>query len=188
MNYIFSLPTFLVVIIIVILFRMLDRRNRSLEKVKRFSEKLKEEISVFIKEKTVEVNDIAMDLDLNLKKSREVLKRILSFEEALKNKEGDFKNMKLTVDNYAGTLDELVAMSERVDENLKRIKDESVFIDNVGVEVKNISTRITKLEATLDSTLAKSNEKNKLELEKTRKKLQQCCLSLSAYQNQLLIM
>ena len=129
MDYTFSLPTFLVVIIIVILFRTLDKRNRSLEKVKRFSDKLKEEISVFIKEKTVEINDIAVDLDLNLKKSREVLKRILTFEEALKAKEGDFKNMKATVDNYAGTLNELVAMSGRVDENLSRIKDESVFID-----------------------------------------------------------
>jgi chromosome segregation ATPase len=171
MNYTFSLPTFLVVIIIVILFRLLDKRNRSLEKVKRFSDKLKEEISVFIKEKTVEINDIAVDLDLNLKKSREVLKRILAFEEALKAKEGDFKNMKLTVDNYAGTLDELVDMSERVDENLKRIKDESVFIDKVGGEVKNISARITKLETALATTLAKSNEKNKVELEKIRKKL-----------------
>ncbi|MBN1799149.1 MAG: hypothetical protein JW822_11260 [Spirochaetales bacterium] len=171
MNYTFSLPTFLVVIIIVILFRLLDKRNRSLEKVKRFSDKLKEEISVFIKEKTVEINDIAVDLDLNLKKSREVLKRILTFEEALKAKEGDFKNMKLTVDTYAGTLDELVDMSERVDENLKRIKDESAFIDKVGGEVKNISARITKLETALATTLAKSNEKNKLELEKIRKKL-----------------
>jgi chromosome segregation ATPase len=171
MNYTFSLPTFLVVIIIVILFRILDKRNRSLEKVKRFSDKLKEEISVFIKEKTVEINDIAVDLDLNLKKSREVLKRILTFEEALKAKEGDFKNMKLTVDNYAGTLDELVSMSERVDENLTRIKDESIFIDKVGSEVKNISARITKLETALETTLAKSNEKNKLELDKIRKKL-----------------
>ena len=41
MDYTFSLPTFLVVIIIVILFRTLDKRNRSLEKVKRFSDKLK---------------------------------------------------------------------------------------------------------------------------------------------------
>jgi chromosome segregation ATPase len=171
MNYTFSLPTFLVVVIIVILFRILDKRNRSLEKVKRFSDKLKEEISVFIKEKTVEINDIAVDLDLNLKKSREILKRILTFEEALKAKEGDFKNMKLTVNKYAGTLDELVAMSERVDENLKRIKDESIFIDKVGSEVKNISARITKLETALDTTLAKSNEKNKTELDKIRKKL-----------------
>ncbi len=171
MDYTFSLPTFLVVIIIVILFRTLDKRNRSLEKVKRFSDKLKEEISVFIKEKTVEINDIAVDLDLNLKKSREVLKRILTFEEALKAKEGDFKNMKATVDNYAGTLNELVAMSGRVDENLSRIKDESVFIDRVGSQVKDVSHRITKLETSLENALTKSTEKNRLELDKIRKKL-----------------
>jgi chromosome segregation ATPase len=171
MDYTFSLPTFLVVIIIVILFRTLDKRNRSLEKVKRFSDKLKEEISVFIKEKNLEINDIAVDLDLNLKKSREVLKRILTFEEALKAKEGDFKNMKSTVDSYAGTLGELVAMSGRVDENLKRIKEESVFIDRVGAQVKDISGRITRLESALETTLAKSTEKNKQELDKIRKKL-----------------
>jgi chromosome segregation ATPase len=131
---------------------VLDKKNRSLEKLKRFSDKTKEDLGVFIKEKSVELNDISINIDTQLKKGREILKRILSFEEMLAGKADDFAQMKKTVDTYAGTLQELINMSGRVDENLKRLGEESAYVERMGNKLKEASGKLARLETDLKTT------------------------------------
>ncbi|RPJ06970.1 MAG: hypothetical protein EHM28_08815, partial [Spirochaetaceae bacterium] len=166
-----SLPTLCIVIIIIMLFRFIDKRNRGLDKLKRFSDKAKEDLSVYIKDKSAEISELSVNLDENLAKGRDILKKILSFEDMLQEKATDFEKMKNTVDAYAGTLQELINMSARVDENLRRLGDESEFIDKVEKKVKDISGRLTGLEAELAGSQNKVMTRGLNELAEVKQKL-----------------
>jgi DNA repair exonuclease SbcCD ATPase subunit len=166
-----SIPTLLICLIIVFLFRFLDKKNRGLEKLKRFSDKTKEELSVFIKDKSLELNDLSANIDSQLKKSREILTRILSFEETLQGKADDFDKMKKTVDTYAASLDELINMSGRVDENLKRLGEESQSVEKMGAKLKEAGARLAKLDAELKTTERRIIEQARGELRETEERL-----------------
>ena len=171
MEFTLSIPTLLICVILFLLFRVLDKKNRSLEKLKRFSDKTKEDLSIFIKEKSVELNDIAINIDTQLKKGREILKRILSFEEMLQGKADEFERMKKTVDSYAGTLDELINMSGRVDENLKRLGEESESVEKMMVQLKDVGTRLVKVDADLKSSERRFTEQARAGLKDLEEKL-----------------
>ncbi len=171
MEFTLSIPTLIICVILFLLFRVLDKKNRSLEKLKRFSDKTKEDLSIFIKEKSVELNDIAINIDTQLKKGREILKRILSFEEMLQGKADEFERMKKTVDSYAGTLDELINMSGRVDENLKRLGEESESVEKMMVQLKDVGTRLVKVDADLKSSERRFTEQARAGLKDLEEKL-----------------
>jgi chromosome segregation ATPase len=166
-----SIPTLIICLIVFVLFRVLDKKNRGLEKLKRFSDKTKEELGAFIKEKSLELNDLSVNIDSQLKKSREILTRILSFEEMLQGKADDFDKMKKTVDTYSASLDELINMSGRVDENLKRLGEESQSVEKMGAKLKDSSLKLAKIDTELKTTERRFIEQARGELRDTEEKL-----------------
>ena len=56
-----DLITLVAVLLILVVFRALDRNNRSLEKLKRFSGKIMENLSAFVEEKTGAIRDLVID-------------------------------------------------------------------------------------------------------------------------------
>ncbi|MBN2352200.1 MAG: hypothetical protein JXD23_06475 [Spirochaetales bacterium] len=166
-----SLPTLAIAIIIIFLFRVLDKKNRSLEKLKRFSDKTKQELDAFIKDRSLELNSLSVDIDDELNKSRDILTRILSFEETLKDKADDFDRMKKTVDSYAASLDELMNMSGRVDENLKRLAEESQSVERMGAKLKESGGRLAKVDADLKTAERRFIDLARGELKETEERL-----------------
>src|SRR4030065_41722 len=71
-----NLLTIFIVFTILIIFRALDRNNRSLEKVKRFSDKVRDSLAAVVEEKTAELKNLSIELGVNLKTGKEVLKRV----------------------------------------------------------------------------------------------------------------
>ncbi|MBN1523956.1 MAG: hypothetical protein JW904_05720 [Spirochaetales bacterium] len=186
MNFELSLPTLAIILVLFGIYYLADKRSSGLAKLKRFSDRAKEDISVFIKEKSLEIDELSINLDSNLSKGREVLKRILSFEEMLENKAGDFEKMKSTVDAYAGTLQELINMSARVDENLKRLSEESDFVDKVDRKIKTMNSHIARLETELSGTQDKIIQRGSDELSEIKQKLLKSHeQSVAALQNEL---
>ena len=59
--------TTLIVVSILIVYRQMDKNNRSLEKVKRYSDMVKGNLADFIEDKTTEVKELAIELKVNLK-------------------------------------------------------------------------------------------------------------------------
>ncbi len=57
-----NLITFLAVLLILVILRALDRNNRSLEKLKRFSDKITANISALMEEKTAQLRELTVDL------------------------------------------------------------------------------------------------------------------------------
>src|SRR5208282_4081659 len=118
-----DLITFVVVLLILVVYRALDRNNRSLEKLKRFSDKITENLSALVEQKTGQVKDLSLELQANLKTGREILTRARGVEELLQGRTTDIEQIQNRFAEYDRSLAELTAMSARVDKNLLRIRD-----------------------------------------------------------------
>ena len=141
-----DLITFVVVLLILVVYRALDRNNRSLEKLKRFSDKITENLSALVEQKTGQVKDLSLELQANLKTGREILARARGVEELLQGKTTDIEEIQNRFAEYDKSLAELTAMSARVDKNLLRIRDESDFVDGVGRRIEESAKRLELLE------------------------------------------
>jgi len=141
-----NLITIFIVLLILVIYRQLDRSNRSLEKVKRFADKITENLNKLVEEKTTEVKDLSIDLQVNLKTGREILKRVREVETGMAHKAQDVTGIQTRLKDYDRVLGELVTMTAKVDENLKRIKEESLFVDSVGKKIHEASGQLEKLE------------------------------------------
>jgi hypothetical protein len=64
------------VVVVLLVYRQLDRDNRSLEKVKKYADKLREELSAYVDKRAEDLQRYAIELDVQQKAAKEVLKRI----------------------------------------------------------------------------------------------------------------
>ena len=141
-----DLITLVVVLLILVIFRALDRNNRSLEKLKRFSDKITENLSVFVEEKTTQVRDLSLELQASLKTGREIIARARGVEELLQGKTADTESIQKRLTEYDTALSELTGMSARVDKNLQKLRDESAFVDAVDRRIGESAARLDKVE------------------------------------------
>jgi chromosome segregation ATPase len=166
-----NLITLFFVLVILIIYRALDRNNRSLEKVKRFSDKVRDSLAAVVEEKTAEMKNLSIELGVNLKTGKEVLKRVREVEDNLQRKASSVEDIRSRLDGYDKSLGELAEMSARVDENLKRIQSESLFVDKVSKRIADASGRLTRLEQEAEGVHSRLSEQNRKGLESLRGEL-----------------
>lgn len=141
-----NIITLLVVAIVLAVYRQLDKNNRSLEKIKRYSEKIKDELDNYVDSKTVEVKNFAIELDVHQETGKAILNRISQAEDQLESRATYIEKMYDRINEYDNALNELTQMTGRVQDNLERLHEESEFVDKVGKRVKEASLGIVKLE------------------------------------------
>jgi len=144
-----NLLTLGIVCIILVLYRQFDKNNRSLDKVKRYAEKIRGDLDQFVDGKTQEMKNIGIELDVHQKTGREVLKRITQVEESLSSRASDFEKLNQRITEYDTVLDNLHSMTAKVEENLKRIQTESSFVDTVAKRIQEAQKGISNLEKAL---------------------------------------
>ncbi len=163
-----NIITLLVVVIILAIYRQMDKNNRSLEKIKRYSEKIKNELDVYIDSKTIEVKNFAIELDVHQETGKAILNRIVKAEENLDSRAGNIDKMYERINEYDKALDELTQMTGRVQENLDRLHNESEFVDKVGKRVKEAGLGILSLEKNISGLKQEFAKENIKELKLVR--------------------
>ena len=166
-----NLLSIIIVLVVLIIYRQIDRNNRSLEKVKRFSDKMKDELTHSVEEKTSEMKNLAIELQVNMKAGKEVLKRVRDVEEGLNERAQGIDEFRKKIEGYDHALEELVGMTARVDENLKRIQSESLFVDKVGKRIITASDRLKKVEQEITHVTQKFRQENHRGLQSLRDEL-----------------
>ncbi|MDC7125234.1 MAG: hypothetical protein PQJ46_06695, partial [Spirochaetales bacterium] len=141
-----NIITILIVLIILILYRQLDRNNRSLDKVRRYSEKVTSEIEAFVDQKTQDMKNLAIEIDVHQKTGKALLKRITDIEEGFSSKAAEVDEINEKIIEYDKALNELAGMTGKVDENLRRLHQESEFVDKVGKRLKDTKNKLFQLE------------------------------------------
>lgn len=146
-----NLVTIGIVAIVLVAYRLLDRDNRSLEKVKKYADKLRDDLGAYADQRAEDLKSYAIELDVHQKAAKEILKRIQSVEDALNERSEAIGAMAARIAEYDKALAELRDMSGRVDENLRIIHDESAFVDGVARALKAAKDEMDRLKASVPS-------------------------------------
>ncbi|MFW5747493.1 MAG: SpiroCoCo family coiled-coil protein, partial [bacterium] len=164
-----NIITLIVVLIILAVYRQLDRNNRSLEKVKKYSDRVKEQLDEFVETKVTELKDLSIDIDVHQKTVREIFNRIREAEEELNARAERMGDIGGRIDEYDSALKDLADMTSRVDENLKRLQEESEFVDTVGKRLKEAAEKVDGLERSLPEIRDEFVQVNERALEEVKK-------------------
>lgn len=132
-------------LVLILAYRLLDRDNRSLEKVKKYADKLRDDLAQYADKRSEDLKAYAIDLEVHQKAAKEVLRRVQLAEEALNARAEQIGGMAARIAEYDKALAELRDMSARVDENLALIHDESAFVDGVARTLKTTREEIDVL-------------------------------------------
>jgi DNA repair ATPase RecN len=144
-----NLITLGIVALTLIIFRHLDRNNRTLEKVRKYADKLKEDLAAFAAQKAVDVKNYALDLDVEQKAARELMKHLQITDQELADKAAAVAQIDERINAYDKSLEELVKMTGRVQENLNRIREESSCVETAGKQVNEARDRLARMEKNL---------------------------------------
>ena len=148
----------LVALGVVLVFRQLDRNNRSLEKVKRYGDRVMNTLSTFVEKKSSEIKDLAIEVQVSVKQGKELLRSVRAVQEDLAARSRDLEErsveieaIRSRIDGYDTALAELVNMSERVDDNLRRLRGEDERLRRVDEQRTALQERLAGLDSTAAS-------------------------------------
>jgi len=129
----------------------MDRRSRILEKIRKYADKLREDLSAFVEEREGLVKNLGIELKVEQDSARELMNRIQKSNEDLAEKASTADRIDKRLDTYDASLEELVRMTARVQENLNRIREESAFVDGAYKRVTEAKTALESLENNLET-------------------------------------
>ncbi len=148
----------LVVLAALFVFRQLDRGNRSLDKVKRYSDRVMQTLSTFVDGKSSEIKDLAIEVQVSLKQGKELLRTVREVQDELTARSRDLDDrsseieaIRSRIDGYDSALAELVNMSERVDDNLRRLRGEGERLRRVDEQRAALQERVAGFDSEVAS-------------------------------------
>ena len=170
-----NLITLGIVALAYLLHRLMNKNHRAVDLVKKQAEKSKKEIAEYADEKSMAVKNLGINLDVERKAAMALMKDIQRLtEEELGKKSKAIMHIEEHINAFESSLDELTGMTNRVQENLNRIRDESVFVENTGKRVseakekfEQVEKALIKAEKNLEEAEARLIMKNTETLEQT---------------------
>lgn len=162
-----NLITLAIVFLTLFLYRQLDRKNRSLERISKYVDKVKGELDVYVEKKAGEVKNYGINLKVEQQAAAELMKQVQALtEKDLAEKVAAIARIDERINMYDASLDELVRMTGRVQENLNRIRDESAFVENTGRQIGEAREKLNDMEKDLGSLLVRFERENTEALDK----------------------
>ena len=147
-----NIITLAIVACFLVLYRLTDKSFRSVEKVKKYADKCKEEIAAYADEKCRAVKNYGIDLEVERKAASQLMKDIQEYSnEELAKKSETISRIDGHIRQFEASLNELFGMTDRVQENLSRIRDESVFVENTSKRVSEAKDKFEHLEKALET-------------------------------------
>ncbi|WP_255804966.1 SpiroCoCo family coiled-coil protein [Treponema putidum] len=137
MNYIlFNIVTLAICVGIIVAFRQSDKNNRSIEKAKRYGDKIKEDLEVFINEKNSSLSDLSTELAVQqstaiatVKKLDDLSKMFLKQTETVEARAETIKKIDEYISESGQTIQKLMDMTSLAEKNLTEITREADFVD-----------------------------------------------------------
>jgi chromosome segregation ATPase len=167
-----NLITLVIVALTLFLYRQFDRRNRSLERVRKYADKVMGELDAYAAEKGASVKDFGIALEVERKSAAELMKRLQALtEQELAEKAAAIVRLEERLNHYDASLEELAGMTGRVQENLSRIRNESAFVESVGKQLGEARERLGAMERDLGGLMARFDQENAEAMDKTAGKL-----------------
>lgn len=160
-----------IIALILAVYRQLDRNNRSLEKVKKLGDRLMDDLDAVAREKLVQLKDIAIEVEVHQEASRKAIEHLHQAESALEAKAVQLEELQGRISGYDAALLELIGMTQKAEENIGRLREESSYIDKVGRRIRQAAGQLQELQNRLPGMLDEFRSANESSLEQTREQL-----------------
>ena len=161
-----NLITLGIALLIFALFRYIDKNNRHKRGLKEYSDALKKEIAVFMEEQERAIKDYGISLNVERDSARELMKRLQLSEEELAGKAAAIAQIDSQIKSYENSLAELDRMTNRVQENMNRIREESAFVESTGKRLNEAKSRLDEMGKELGALETSFERKNTQALER----------------------
>jgi DNA repair exonuclease SbcCD ATPase subunit len=148
------------------LYHQLTRRNSTLDKIREYGKRLKGELDEFVRQKETAVREYAVDLDVKQSAAKALLERLTLTDQELQARAETIAKIDERISAYDASLEELVHMTGRVQENLDRVRDEGVFVENALKRIAQAENRLKDVEAELRETHERFERENAVSMER----------------------
>jgi DNA repair exonuclease SbcCD ATPase subunit len=145
-----NLLTLGIVALAFILYHQLNRKNHALDKVREYSKRVKEDLASFVTEKEAAVRDYIVELGVQQQSAKELMRRLVVTDQEMADKAAAVAKLDERISAYDHSLQELIQMTGRVQENLNRIREESAFVENAAKRVSAAENKLQGIEQTLE--------------------------------------
>lgn len=139
--------TLVIVIGLLFIFRKADRDNRSLDRVRKTGDRLRDELSEYVEQRAEDLQRFGIELDVKQKAAKVVLDKLQTVQDHLVSRTDSLEMIEKRLSEYDKTLDRLVEMTSRVDENLARLEGEGKFIEGANKKLDHAMRGIKAIEA-----------------------------------------
>lgn len=127
-----NIITLAIMLLSFLVYHRLTINNRSLDKVKKFADKLQGELGDFVSKRAEELKHYGIDLDVQQKAARIALDKLQEASEGVAENADSIGAIAQRFKEYDEILSKLMDMTARVDENLSRIHDDQAFAESVN--------------------------------------------------------
>lgn len=142
-----NLVTLAIVVAMFVAYHLLTADNRSLEKLKRLGEKLKDELGAYADSKREEIKHYGIELDVQQKAAKVVLEKIQQAQATIDEKSDSVTEIADRFKEYDDILTRLMDMTKRVDQNIAHLAEKNDFIEQLTHRVENADKKMTTIEA-----------------------------------------
>jgi DNA repair exonuclease SbcCD ATPase subunit len=167
MDFVFTLGDFLTLaaaVGLLVAYRFIDRNNRSLEKVKKYADKLQDGIAEYADSRAEDLKRYGIELDVKQQAAKEVLKRVKEVEEGLNSRAGAIGQIEQRIAEYDKALSALMDMTSRVDANLERLHEDYEFVEKAAKKLDEAHARLEGLERGLSGVREEFKAQNEAAL------------------------
>jgi DNA repair exonuclease SbcCD ATPase subunit len=167
-----NIVTLLISVSLIVIVRQMDRNNRSIEKAKKFGDRLKDELDAFIRERQGKLEESSVALDVQQAKAVAAVKRLEAIRGDIESKEASLLERNKAVESfgrqieaYDATIRQLLEMTNQAENNLSRITSESDFADNLGKKLLASQRQLQEITAAIPLLREEFSRENRAQLE-----------------------
>ena len=170
MQLLASAITLMLSLMLILFFRQMDKNSRSIEKAKKYGDRVKDEIEGFVKERTQNLRDAAIELDAKLSQAIAAVNRLDSIYNDFMKKSDVLTARSSSIDaiekNVAGaeeTIKTVMDMAALAEKNLARVSQESDFVDSLAKKITDARSElnhISKLMPEMQDSFYKQNREH----------------------------
>ena len=152
MQLLASAITLMLSLMLILFFRQMDKNSRSIEKAKKYGDRVKDEIEGFVKERTQNLRDAAIELDAKLSQAIAAVNRLDSIYNDFMKKSDVLTARSSSIDaiekNVAGaeeTIKTVMDMAALAEKNLARVSQESDFVDSLAKKITDARSELNHI-------------------------------------------
>lgn len=145
MDILGNIITLGICLVLLLIFRHVDKNNRTLEKMKRFCDKQKEDFSAFVDGKTKNLETVSIDIGTMTDRAaaaltalREAGAKLAQEEKALTDRREEVERFTSRIGEAEQTVARLMTAIGEADKNLSRIAEESDFADAAARKIQSV--------------------------------------------------